>query len=361
MYPLNTEKPWPENQWYVAAVSEEIGPGILGRTLLNRPIILFRDDGGVAHALSGVCPHRMMPLKMGELAGNRVVCAYHGLTYDTTGACVAAPTSSKLPRCALTRYPAKEKAPFLWVWLGDPAAAESTPLPAQESIGLGADGWRTDFCRYFELKARYPLLVDNLFDLSHLAFIHRDTAAAVDLALTEPVMEEGGGRLVVSRERLDAPADFAAQVLFPAHAPRMSRRLETEMIGMSLIKAGGPFWDGPNCTAPLLGHQNFIHVLSPESETSTHYWSLLGRDFRLEDDQLSAELVTGTTRIVQQDLDALEAIEQLLSGSLRLPREISMLPDQGALHARLRLIRMIEADKTVASPTAARPHTVKAS
>jgi phenylpropionate dioxygenase-like ring-hydroxylating dioxygenase large terminal subunit len=361
MYPLNTEKPWPENQWYVAAVSEEVGHAILGRTLLNRPIIMFRDDRGVAHALSGVCPHRMMPLEMGELVGNQVVCAYHGLTFDTTGACVAAPTSSRLPHCALTRYPAKENAPFLWVWLGDPAAAESTPLPSQESIGLGSDGWRTDYCRYFELKARYSLLVDNLFDLSHLAFIHRNTAAAIDLALTEPFIQDSEDRLVVSRELFDAPADIAAHLLFPAHAERTSRRLDTEMIGMSLIRAGGPFWDGPNSEAPLLGHQNFIHVLTPESETSTHYWSLLGRDFRLEDDQLSAELVTGTTAIVQQDIDALGAIEQVLSSSLRLPREISMLPDQGAVRARRRLIQMIKADTTVASPTSGRPHTVKAS
>ena len=349
MYPLNTEKPWPENQWYAAAASQEIGPAILGRTLLNRPVIMFRDDKGVAHALSGVCPHRMMPLEKGQLAGNQVTCAYHGLTFDTTGACVAAPTSSKLPNCALTRYPLKEKAPLLWIWLGDPARAESTPLPPQEAIGLGAKGWRTDYCHHFEMKARYSLLVDNLFDLSHLAFIHRNTAAAIDLALTEPFMQDSGDRLVVSRELFDAPADFATRVLFPAHAERTSRRVETEMIGMSLIKAGGPFWNGPNSEAPLLGHQNFIHVLTPESETSTHYWSLLGRDFRLEDDELSAGLAAGMTAIVQQDVDALEAIEQVLSDSQHLPREISMLPDQGAVRARRRLIQMIRADETAPS------------
>ena len=348
MYPLNTQKPWPENQWYVAAVSEEIGQTIFGRTLLNRPVILFRDNQGVAHALSGVCPHRMMPLQMGELADNQVICAYHGLTFDTTGACVAAPTTARVPDCALTRYTIKEKAPFLWIWFGDPAAAETTPLPSQESIGLGSEGWRTDFCRHFELKARYSLLIDNLFDLSHLAFIHRNSAAAIDLALTEPFMEDSGDRLVVGRELFDAPADIAAQLLFPGHAERVSRRLETEMIGMGLIKAGGPFWDGPNAEAPLLGHQNFIHVLTPESETSTHYWSLLGRDFRLEDDPLSAALATGTTAIVQEDIEALEAIEQLLSGPAHLPREISMLSDQGALRARLRLIQMIRADEVAA-------------
>jgi phenylpropionate dioxygenase-like ring-hydroxylating dioxygenase large terminal subunit len=351
MYPLNTEKPWPENQWYVAAASQEIGPTILGRTLLNRPVIMFRDDKGAAHALSGVCPHRMMPLEKGELAGNQVTCAYHGLTFDTTGACVAAPTSSKLPNCALTRYPLKEKAPLLWIWLGDPARAESTPLPPQEAIGLGARGWRTDYCHHFEMKARYSLLVDNLFDLSHLAFIHRSFVPEPALALSEPLIEDRDGRLVVARELLNEPADILNRMLYPALGERVSTRMETEMIGISLIKAGGPSWNGPNTKAPLLGYQHFIHVLTPKSETSTHYWALLDRDFRLEDDELSAGLAAGMTAIVQQDVDALEAIEQVLSDSQHLPREISMLPDQGAVRARRRLIQMIRADET--SPSAA--------
>jgi len=351
MYPLNTEKPWPENQWYVAAATEEIGPTILGRTLLNRPVIMFRDDKGVAHALSGVCPHRMMPLEKGQLAGNQVVCAYHGLTFDTTGACVAAPTSSKLPNCALTRYPLREKTPFLWIWLGDPARAELTPLPPQEAIGLGVEGWRTDYCHHFEMTARYPLLVDNLFDLSHLAFIHRSFVTETDIALVEPSIEDREGRLVVVRELINGPVDVLNRMLFPVLGERMSTRMETEMFGMSLIKAGGPSWNGPTTQGPVLGHQHFIHVLTPERETSTHYWALIDRDFRLEDDELSAMLVGGTTAIVQQDVDALEAIERILSDSQHrhLPREISMWPDQGAVRARRRLIQMIGADETGSS------------
>jgi vanillate O-demethylase monooxygenase subunit len=44
---------------------------------------MFRDDKGVAHALSGVCPHRMMPLEKGQLAGNRMIGA------DETGSSAA--------------------------------------------------------------------------------------------------------------------------------------------------------------------------------------------------------------------------------------------------------------------------------
>ena len=85
MYPLNAAAPWPRNQWYVAGFSNEVENGILARTFLGARVVLFRDGGGRVHALSGVCPHRMMPLELGSLKGDRLVCGYHGLTFDTDG------------------------------------------------------------------------------------------------------------------------------------------------------------------------------------------------------------------------------------------------------------------------------------
>ena len=45
-------------------------------------------DGKVA-ALEDRCAHRFAPLSMGKIVGgDRVQCPYHGLEYDTSGACV---------------------------------------------------------------------------------------------------------------------------------------------------------------------------------------------------------------------------------------------------------------------------------
>ena len=72
MYPLPTSQPWPLNQWYIAGFSREVGEQMLARTYLNRPVVLFRDRAGTAHALSGVCPHRMMPMELGWLEAERL-------------------------------------------------------------------------------------------------------------------------------------------------------------------------------------------------------------------------------------------------------------------------------------------------
>jgi len=63
---------------------------MLARTLMEQPVLLFRDADGQARALHDRCPHRFAPLWMGRLSadGRSVQCGYHGLQFDGTGACV---------------------------------------------------------------------------------------------------------------------------------------------------------------------------------------------------------------------------------------------------------------------------------
>ena len=56
------------NAWYVAAWSNEVQPGrTLARTLLDEPVVIYRDAEGRAAALVDRCPHRFAPLSMGRL------------------------------------------------------------------------------------------------------------------------------------------------------------------------------------------------------------------------------------------------------------------------------------------------------
>jgi len=61
------------NAWYVAAWSNEIGDGLLSRTILGDSIVFFRDkqnDGRVI-AARNLCPHRFAPLDRGKLIDAR--------------------------------------------------------------------------------------------------------------------------------------------------------------------------------------------------------------------------------------------------------------------------------------------------
>jgi len=100
------------NYWYVAAMRSELdGDELLGRWILNEPVLLYRTaDGGVT-ALRDICPHRSARLSAGEREGDTVRCLYHGLEFGADGRCLRVPGQDGVPPGGLTvqTYPVAEK------------------------------------------------------------------------------------------------------------------------------------------------------------------------------------------------------------------------------------------------------------
>ena len=80
-----TERAYPLNAWYAAAWDTEVKRALLPRTICEKPVVLYRKQDGAAVALADACWHRLLPLSMGELYGDNVICGYHGLEFDDTG------------------------------------------------------------------------------------------------------------------------------------------------------------------------------------------------------------------------------------------------------------------------------------
>jgi len=117
------------NAWYVAAWSDDLADGgVLGRTILKEPVVLYRKADGNVAALQDRCPHRFAPLSMGKvLNGDRLQCPYHGLEFDPSGACVLNPHGTKNipPRARVRSYPVTEKHKAIWIWMGEKAPDHS--------------------------------------------------------------------------------------------------------------------------------------------------------------------------------------------------------------------------------------------
>ena len=97
---------YPLDCWYVAATSDEVGFGLFGRKLLDRPVVLYRLESGEVVALEDRCAHRGYPLSKGRLDGVLLVCGYHGLRYDTACVCVGVPSQPNVPYGVCVRaYP----------------------------------------------------------------------------------------------------------------------------------------------------------------------------------------------------------------------------------------------------------------
>ncbi|MDE0056678.1 MAG: Rieske 2Fe-2S domain-containing protein, partial [Defluviicoccus sp.] len=118
------------NCWYVAAWDHELDGGFLARTILDRPVVLFRGPDGAPHALEDRCCHRSMPLSEGRLLEETVQCGYHGLEFAFDGRCVRVPGQSTIPPGARVRaWPVVERWRWVWIWMGDPDAADPDLIP----------------------------------------------------------------------------------------------------------------------------------------------------------------------------------------------------------------------------------------
>jgi phenylpropionate dioxygenase-like ring-hydroxylating dioxygenase large terminal subunit len=206
MYPFRQGSFAPKNVWYVVANRQDVGRELLGRTVVNTPLVIYRTEAGEAVVLDGRCPHRHFPLAKSALEGDTVRCGYHGFVFDSSGQCVEVPSQIHVPRaCRVRKYPSAEHGLWLWVWVGDEDKADPALLPSLEDIGLEGEGLVGAPLIVREVSCRYQLLNDNLFDLSHLAYLHGTSIGTRENASTPEELVKRPGFVSSIRRIKDAP------------------------------------------------------------------------------------------------------------------------------------------------------------
>lgn len=141
-------------------------------TLLGERIVLWKDTTGRIACLKDRCCHRSAQLSLGFLEEGRVVCGYHGWTFDGTGACVRVPqrpAGQPIPSTyCVPAYRAEARYGYVWVTLGEPL----TGIPDVPEAALG---YRVVPQFYEEWKVGALRLMENSFDAAHVAYVHRGT------------------------------------------------------------------------------------------------------------------------------------------------------------------------------------------
>lgn len=162
--------------WFIAAMSRELRKKPLATTLFGTPLVLFRDAKGTAGALVDRCPHRNVPLSLGEVARDGTLqCPYHGWRFDTGGACTFIPSLSS-PSDAKARrahaLPTIEQQGFIWVYSRasqDQVIPETAPHTFAK---MGAQGYST-VAQVVEADGTMYSTIENALDVPHTAFLHR--------------------------------------------------------------------------------------------------------------------------------------------------------------------------------------------
>ncbi len=172
------------NTWYIAAHSASVTQQPLARRILGEAIVLFRTAAGNAVALDDCCPHRLLPLSRGVVDAEAIVCGYHGSAYNASGACIRVPGQEVIPSTARVKsYPVADRYGVVWIWMGDPASADEDSIPQMFQILDDPEYQFTDG-EILAFKAHYQLLTDNLMDASHAEFVHPTTLGSGGLQVT---------------------------------------------------------------------------------------------------------------------------------------------------------------------------------
>ena len=323
-----------KNCWYVAAWDREISDGLFARTILDQPLVLFRGADGAPRALEDRCCHRGLPLSLGQLRDETLQCGYHGLEFDFEGSCVRVPGQSTIPPEALVRaYPVVEKWRWIWIWMGDPEKADESLVP---DFHWNDDPDWTSYGDMYHVDGGYRLMVDNLTDLSHIQYLHVTSLGASTDHEADMDVRRTDDHVFIDRWTMDVPpAPMYALILGAnANVDRWQKITYTPpchiVIDAGSAIAGTGARDGDRSQ----GAETYSnHTLTPETETTTHYFWHQARNFRLDDEELTEQLRAVFPKALYEDVVAISAQQKAIEAAGDRPA-IDISVDNGTLQAR---------------------------
>jgi phenylpropionate dioxygenase-like ring-hydroxylating dioxygenase large terminal subunit len=301
------------NCWYVAAFEDEVGRNLLPRRFLGEDVILYRTGARLVVALEDRCAHRRLPLRYGRLIGDTVQCGYHGIRYDSAGACIAIPGQSEIPSGACVRnYPVVERYRFIWIWMGDPELADPSKIPDFSGV-LQPDRFLTKL--HLHLKCNFQLHIDNLLDLSHIGYVHSTTTGNEDVVENGKVITEhddNSVRVIRLQENIEPPRIFAE---FGGHTGKVDMWQITEWhpptyvrlsygsvpAGSKKMPEGQEIW-----STGSWGFQVFQGI-TPETDRTTHQMRYITLNPDKTDRAGMTDLIRMCDQVGREDMPVLQS------------------------------------------------------
>jgi phenylpropionate dioxygenase-like ring-hydroxylating dioxygenase large terminal subunit len=339
-----TPTPFPLDRWYVAGFAWELTAKPLARTLLSRPMVLFRDEGGAPAALEDRCCHKELPLSCGTLEDGRLRCGYHGLLFNGGGQCVEIPGQERIPpKARVQSYPLRERDQILWVWIGStPDSQPTSEPPAYRFHGDPTYKFGGDVYHY---DAPWQLIHDNLLDLSHLGYVHLKTIGGNPKIHMNAKLTVTGSDDTVTVLRLmpesDPPPTYSAAWPFKGKIDRWQEVVFHPShceIWTGAMDHGSGSYDDPNREG---FHMRGFHGVTPETEHTCHYFWTIATNPHPARQDVTQLVVQQTAATFDEDKVIIEAQfrnQQLFAN----PSTLDIHVDVGPNRARRVIKRLCE-------------------
>ena len=346
------------NAWYVAAAADELSTTRpLGRRICNQPMVFWRDAAGKVAATEDFCPHRGAPLSLGRVCEGKLICGYHGLEMGCDGRTVSMPEQRVRGFPPVKAYPVVERYGFIWVWPGDAAAAD--PAKIHHLEWADSPEWAYGGGLY-HIACDYRLMIDNLMDLTHETYVHSDSIGQPEIDEAPPATRVEGDEVITSRFMNNIKAPPFWQMAMRGNGLDDSAAVDRWqvchfvppshiMIEVGVALAGHGGIDAPK---DKKASSIVVDFITPETETSIHYFWGMARRFKPEDAELTATIRAGQGKVFGEDLQMLEQQQKNLKEFAG--RQLLMLNiDSGGVQSRKVLERLLAAEAAARASTAA--------
>ncbi len=329
----NQDTPLVRDAWYVAGLSTEISRDIIARRFLGVDVALYRTLDGKPAAVRNRCPHRSFPLAKGKLVGDTLVCGYHGMQFDQSGRCTQMPSMPIVPTNANVRsFPIIERAPLVWIWMGDPDMAKEELIP--DTHWLSSPEWAS-VTGSFHMKTDYVSMHENLLDQTHFPFLHPGTVGTPEYARSKLDVRQEGEVVIIDRILKNSPPPGIYGVPAEIVGKPVDRLSEARFASPAIHTAFAQIVDhNPEPGRPSVYRFNITHLMTPETNGTIHYWWFNSRNFKLKDEAADKFLYDASTQAYLEDVDALEWILEVVTKDEQPQFDLNFAPDKPGLLMR---------------------------
>src|SRR5579859_4206489 len=238
--------------------------------------------------------------------------------------------------------------------MGDPALADPAKITDFHWLD-DPDHWGAK-TSYLHVEANWQLVVDNLLDLTHLAFVHDTTIGNLALAEHAKVnVARAPNNVVMTRWIIDQepPPTFQKVGRFTGNvdrwqiidfAPPAFLRLD---VGATPTGTGAP--QGRRVGGITMRNLNAI---TPETETTSHYFWGQAHDWDVGNRALTGMLLDQINTAFLEDVAVFEAQQRNMTMLPNAP-QVEINADSGLIQARRILDRIHQEERAAAAPMVA--------
>src|SRR6202007_20223 len=181
----------------------------------------------------------------GEVVGERIACPYHGWEFSSVGQCEKIPQMPGFtpPAASCVKgYRAEVRDDMGWVALEEPL----TGIPDMPEVADGGYRLIQEFHEVWNMSLFR--LVDNWFDLAHVAFVHRGTQGDINRPIPPDEGLEEMEFGLISRNKYTIANRDEGQAYTGIETGETTRdRVAT--------------WYAPNCRRLSIGYPNGLHPI----------------------------------------------------------------------------------------------------